>query len=173
MANPKTWSVLKEELFETFRKWQKVEWSITPEKNLTPRARYYSLDERLVTVRFRDGGKLIGLACASEPFAKDNLALLVLAIESLRMNEVRKIHRLVAGAYGLMYPPPPFRITEPDPDDEGDPYAILGVPASYPLAVIEKIWKAHLLATHPDVGGSEERAKRLNTAMDEIRRRRA
>jgi len=175
MANPKTWGVLKGELSETFRKWRVFDWVLVPEKNPTPRAKAYTPDERLVAVRFRLSGKWIGLGCSSELYACGNLQLLVVAIESMRMNDVRGVDRLIAGGYRLLYPPPAPapQPAEPKAIDERDPYAVLGVPASYPLAAIEKIWKAHLLAVHPDAGGNEEQAKRLNVAMDEIRRRRA
>lgn len=171
MAN-KDWKTLTKELSESFRKWRVTEWEIVPEKNPTPRTKYYAPDERLVTVKFRRNGKLISLACSSESYARDNLQLLALTIESMRMNDVRKVAKLVAGAYGILYAPPSPQPQAPRmvKDEPNDPYAILGVEPNYPLLVIEAIWKAHLRATHPDMGGSTEKAQRLNEAMSAIRR---
>lgn len=171
MAN-KDWKTLMREVSESFRKWHVTQWSVTPEKNPTPRTKYYSPDERLVTVKFWRDFKWISLGCSSESYGRDNLQLLALAIESMRLNDVRKVTKLVVGAYGIMYPPP----AQPPPPakiDERDPYAVLGVEPNYPLAVIETIWKARLRVAHPDAGGNEDQSKRLNAAMEEIRRRKA
>ena len=174
MATSKDWKTLTKEVAEIFRKWRVTEWAISPEKNPTPKAnKVYAANERLVTLRFRKNGRWLGLGCSSESFARDNLALLALAIESMRLNDVRKVTKLVVGAYSSMYPPatpPPVREGERPKVDTNDPYAILGVEPNYPLLVIEAVWKAHLRAVHPDMGGSTEKAQRLNAAMDAIRR---
>jgi len=173
MANNKSWRKLTSEVAETFRKWRVVEWALEPEKQPPLRNRYHLPDHQTVKIRWRKLGKQISLVCSSENTAPDNLQLLATTIETLRLNEVRKVDRLGAGAYSLMYPPPaPKTPVAPPPIDDTNPYAVLGVSPSYTLAIIEIIWKARLRAEHPDVGGDEERAKALNEAMDEIRRQR-
>ena len=171
MANNKTWRTLKDELSETFRKWRVTEWQLIPEKEPARRTKHYhSSEERLVKVRWKlPDGRWITLSDQSQDSAHANLQNLVLALESIRMNAVRKISGLVAGGYALMSPPAP----KPPPAavNENDPYIVLGVMPNYPLAIIETIWRARLRVEHPDVGGSEERAKALNAAMDAIRKK--
>ncbi|MFN8493868.1 MAG: hypothetical protein U0350_40090 [Caldilineaceae bacterium] len=175
MATNKSWHNLTSDLAETFRKWKVIDWGLEPEKQPAQRNRY---SQRTVKVRWRKLGKSISLVCASESTAQGNLQLLSLAIETLRLNEVRKVDGLVAGAYGIMHPPaaPPPSVYDAVEksllDPQRNPYGVLGVTPNYPLSVIETIWKAHLRVAHPDVGGNEEQAKLLNAAMEEIWRRR-
>jgi len=176
VANYKTWRMLKDEISETFRKWHVTEWELIPEKEPAKRTKHYhALEERLVKVRWRlPDGRWITLSDQSQDYAHGNLQNLALAIESMRMNAVRKISRLVAGAYALMSPPPGVRQAHPsvaEPIEANDPYVLLGVTSNYPLAIIETIWRARLKVEHPDMGGNAERAKALNAAMDAIRKK--
>lgn len=53
------------------------------------------------------------------------------------------------------------------------PYAVLGVRSDAPNDVVLAAWKALAQRFHPDrPGGSEEKMKRVNAAMDEIRKER-
>jgi len=56
--------------------------------------------------------------------------------------------------------------------DPGDPYGMLGVTRQAPRVVVEAAYRALVKARHPDVGGSEERMKAVNGAMEAIRRQR-
>lgn len=175
MAKNKSWPELVKEISETFRKWHVEEWSVSPSKAPSARNRFHSPEQRLVRVAWQlSNGRRIALSVSSEAIAHDNLHLLALTVETLRMNDARKITRLVAGAYALMQPAPP-PVTPPTPEPRAalnDPYVVLGVAPNYPLAVIETIWKARLRVEHPDAGGTTAQATALNAAMDEIRRRR-
>jgi len=58
----------------------------------------------------------------------------------------------------------------PDPDD---PYQVLGVRRADELSKIEKVWRSRVKKVHPDAGGSDSEASRLNNAMDKIRAERS
>ena len=167
----KSWKELMASIRATFRKWGVTGYQIEPAQPPRARNHYHTYGERRVRVRFRVGAKPIDLACDSETVAHDNLALLALALESLRINEVRRIDGLMVTAYRQIDPLPIPKAAAPTLD-ESDPYAVLGVEQRYPLAVIEAIWKARLRVEHPDAGGSSAMATKLNAAMADIRQRR-
>ncbi len=60
----------------------------------------------------------------------------------------------------------------PGPSSAPSPYAILGVMPDAPWEVIQAAWKAQCVKHHPDRGGSEERMKVINEAMEAIRKER-
>lgn len=167
----KTWADLVSEIRETFRKWKIVEWGLNPIKAPQRRDRYHTYGQRLVAVRYFYHGKFITLSENREDLAHDNLQRLAVALETLRLSDVRNISVLIASHYTQQAPAPkPPSSPPPPPKDTSDPYIILGVERKYPLPVIETIWKARLRVEHPDVGGSAERTVILNVAMDKIRK---
>lgn len=164
----KSWKELMSAIRSTFRKWGALSYQIAPQEPPRARNRHHSYGERSVTVRFHLRGRSVELTSNSKSIAHDNLALLALTLESLRLNKVREIEPLIITAYRQLDPLPTIK-TAP-PLDESDPYVILGVGEHYPLTVIETIWKARLRVEHPDAGGSNAMAIKLNAAMAEIRK---
>jgi DnaJ-domain-containing protein 1 len=108
------------------------------------------------------------LTMAKQDRAVDNLRVLYLAIEAMRLNEARGIAEVVASAYAQL---PPGRSAPALPTD--DPYAVIGVDRHDSLEGIERVWKARLWEAHPDHGGTTERTAQLNAAMDAIRKDKA
>ena len=167
----KSWNELTRSVATIFRRWHVTNWNIAPVNGPPPRNRYHSQGDRNVKLVFVKNGRHVALHCNSESLAHDNLQVLALAIEAMRMNENNGTDGIVVSGYRQLYPgSQPAQ--EQKTVDEHDPYAALGVDPHYPLSVIETIWKARLRVEHPDAGGSEVKAKRLNAAMAEIRRRR-
>ena len=165
----KTWRELVSAISTTFRKWGVTKWAITPQTAPDRRDRWHSPTQRIVRVEFMLYRNQIVLLEGKLSTAHENLELMANALESMRLAEVRGTHMLVANAYRQLYPPASAQLSEPQIDKD-DPYVILGVARSYPLPVIEAIWKQHLRCAHPDAGGSHEAAIRLNVAMDKIRK---
>lgn len=172
MIRKKSWTELLSNINSTFRKWKIVDsYLVEPRKAPKQRNQYHSPSDRFIKITFTAKGKKVFLTCSSELIAHDNLELLALALESMRMNDVRGITQYVVLGYAQMYPG-----RQPEAQkkvDENDPYVVLGVGEHYSLPVIETIWKARLRVEHPDTGGSEAVAKKLNAAMSEIRQRRS
>ncbi|MCE7982525.1 MAG: hypothetical protein DYG89_15140 [Caldilinea sp. CFX5] len=156
----------------TFRKWKIKDWEVEPVNPPARRDRYHSYGDRKVVVRFKLYNKQIVLVQTAKQIAHDNLEDLAQALETIRMSKVRGIEDLLVAAYRQI---DPVVITKSEPKppklDPTSPYVILGVEEHYPLAIIEIIWKARLRVEHPDAGGNADRAKALNGAMQEIRRR--
>jgi DnaJ-domain-containing protein 1 len=85
---------------------------------------------------------------------RSNLRVLFLAIEALRLNDVRGIADVVREAY----------LALPAPVRARDPFEVLGVRPDAPRAVIEAAYKELAKAAHPDHGGSTEAMSELNAA---------
>src|SRR5947209_10255232 len=93
--------------------------------------------------------------------AVDNLRVLYLAVEAMRMNEKRGISDVIESAY-LQLAAPAQAI---------DPYELLEIRPDASLEVAEAAYKAKVRNEYPDRGGSTEHMKRLNQAIHEIRKK--
>lgn len=89
---------------------------------------------------------------AQDTYAK-NLRVLWLALDDIRMADVRGMTEIYQAAY-LAIEAPKGR----------DPYEVLGVRADAPREVIEASYKALARSAHPDNGGSTEAMAELNDA---------
>ncbi|MDP9315381.1 MAG: J domain-containing protein, partial [Chloroflexota bacterium] len=97
---------------------------------------------------------------------RDNLRVLYLAIEDMRMIEKRGLKKVMRQAYGQL-PPPKTNIAVMSP------YNVLGVQPDAPMEVVEAVYRAKAKTVHPDVpGGSAEVMQQLNEAIAAIRRER-
>ena len=174
-ARKRSWKELITAINRTFRLWGIKKYNISPADAPDRRDRYHSPEQRQVAVRFIWFNTNIVLAESRRATAHENLELLALTVETIRLSEARGVEPLLIAAYRQLAPQktPPAPTPETAPPSN-DPYTILGVNPSYPLPVIEAIWKAHLRAVHPDVSGSGNafKAQAINAAMSEIRKRR-
>lgn len=164
----KTWRELISAIHTTFRRWGINRYIILPFEAPERRDRYHTRDQRMINVTFWIAGKEITLQQNTGSVAHDNLELMAIALETLRLNSVRGTDWLCSSAYRQMHNLPDR--TPKASADENDPYVVLGVNRNYPLAIIESIWKQHLRVLHPDAGGSHDATVKLNAAMDKIRK---
>lgn len=156
MNTTKTWAATYRELGEQFQRWGyhrgfHVNWSV---ENL----RGY----RDVTLRYQHANEPeVVLTMKNHPTAEDNLRVLYLAVESLRMNEVRGISDVVRAAY-LALPAPAY---------ERDPYEVLQVRPDSSQEVIKSSYRALTRLYHPDSGTSPDAAKmtELNAAYERVK----
>jgi DnaJ-domain-containing protein 1 len=157
-----SWSETLAALGETMRKWGVREWSVTPATMSSKIARkvFQTMEERTVTLRYLKNGAEVVLAMSKQDRAVDNLRVLYLAIEAMRLNEARGIADVIREAY----------LQLPSPSQHSDPYEVLGVRPDSPIEVIEAAYRARAKMIHPDKGGSEEEMRSLNEAMEIIRR---
>lgn len=161
----KTWAQTRDALTETMSKWGVVDWNIIPPAGLTPSqltTYQYTPSNRTVAVRWitRKERREMRLAMGEQSRPVDNLRVLYLAIEAMRMNEVRGIGRLIQDAYMQLSAP----------QTERDPYELLGLRSDCALEVAEGAYRAMAKMLHPDTEhGDTERMKELNAAIDRIR----
>ena len=141
-----------------------------------------TLEERTVTLRAvlpaREPTGRIGwrhqviLTVNREETALENLELLAKAVEWIRMAHVRRVDGLVVKLLRQMYPEPQAAPPPPPRQDRvgsTGPYATLHIANDAPLAVAEAAYRALSRQAHPDAGGTHERMRALNLAIEQIR----
>jgi DnaJ-domain-containing protein 1 len=170
ISTDKTWSQTLDDLDATMRKWGVSAWRTSPQR--PPRKRWYRADERRVDLTFERGGRSITISHDRQATPEDNLRVLYLAAEAMRLNERRGIAAVLASAYAQLPPPEDAAPVSPD-DPHADPYTVLGLQPGAPLAVAEAAYRALAKAMHPDAGGDPAQFARLTAAIEAIRKEKA
>lgn len=155
LTTNKTWSETKTELAECLRKWG------SPQYELECDARIFgSYNKTPVKLRivWKDGREIFWEYNLQER-PVDNLRVLYLAADAMRLNEARGIDRLVAQAYGLLAAP----------KTERDPYEVLGLRPGASAALVDAAYKAKAKELHPDTGGENAEMVELNAARDRLK----
>ena len=114
-----------------------------------------SREERAVTLRWIPRGKTakVVISMSAQDTVADNLRVLYLAVEAMRMNEKRGIDpELMRSAYMQI-----------GAADDGV-WTLLGIPPTADRAAIEAAYRERIKVAHPDAGGSDEAASALNAA---------
>lgn len=177
----KTWAQALQDIYDTMRKWHGVSYSsvevISPYMNMKAADRRkldragLSAQDRAVTLKFEwypeDARRMrvLMFTVGREPTALANLTVLAKMIEHIRVADVRGLTSPIVKAYRLLYP----EFAERQSSTSDAHYATLHVTPDAPLAVCESAFRALIRTHHPDVGGTHERAKRLNEAINWIR----
>ncbi len=158
-----SWDDTLRDLGETFRKWGIYEWTVSP---VRPRAKANSYhqtnEERAVTLIYMHGsGREVRLVMDTQSRCQDNLRVLYLATEALRMNETRGIGDVIADAYLQLAAP-----------SHVDPWEVLGVRPDAEIEIVHAAYRAKAKIAHPESGGTEEAMKEVNDAYDRIKKER-
>lgn len=93
----------------------------------------------------------------------DNARVIFLAVESIRLNEVRGIGDLLRETYAQL-PAGAAQAVRQRP-----PHEVLEILPGSPLAVAEAAYKFKAQSLHPDKGGSDAEMAALNAAIEKIR----
>lgn len=156
----KSWSATNTDLQIEFERWGVHDWETNYPRGARLEGFSQSEQDRTVTLRYNKNGKEVRLTMGKQARAVDNLRVLFLAIESMRLNEKRGIGEVLESAYkqlagGVM---------------KKSPWEILDVMPGSPLMVCEAAYKFKASKAHPDVaGGSPEKMKELNEAIALVR----
>jgi hypothetical protein len=149
------------DLTYTMENWSGItNWDVSNPKGAYSQRSIQSDEEKTVVLTFTKNGKVVRLEMAQQKSAKDNLRVLYIAVDAMRMNDRRGIGEVVENAYKQLASPTGFI----------DPYQVFGLQKGLPLAVYEAMYKDLAKKAHPDTGGSAEEFKKLNEAMDLIRK---
>lgn len=159
ISTKKTWSQTNTELQAEFELWGVKDWETNYPRGARLEGQNQSEQDRTVQLTYIKNGKEIKLAMGRQNRAVDNLRVLYLAIQSMRLNEKRGIGEVLESAYLQLNAPIPTK----------DPYELLGVRPDAPIEVVEAAYKAKVKQVHPDLGGSEQEMKMLNDAIQQIR----
>lgn len=160
ITTKKTWSQTQQELAETFDKWGVSDWQTNYPKGARLEGFRQSDADRTVKLTYIKNGKTINLQMGNQARAVDNLRVLYLAVEDMRMNEKRGIAEVLQSAYVQLEAPKQKR----------NPYEILGIYETATLEEAEAMFKAKAKRAHPDSGGSSEQMTELNEAITQIRK---
>lgn len=158
MAFRTTWSQTMGELEDTFRKWGVVEWQTRPLRELDKR-RHWETSEAKVELRFIKDGAPVVLDCGAHQTYAENLRVLYLAAEAMRMNEARGLGDIMRTAYLQLSAPGVAR----------PPHEVLGIQPGAPMEVAEAAYRTLAKSAHPDAGGDSARMAALNEAIAAIR----
>lgn len=176
LSTKKTWDQTLDDIQESFRKAGIRVWNVTPTRPAKTKVQHHSPEERTVTLTFTaKNGRQVTLTTNRQPRAHDNLRVLYLVVEALRLNELRGFAQEMAEAYRQSYPalPGPGVPQQPQtPAGPGavDPYAVLYVRRDAPLVVCEAAYRAMAKAWHPDHSGRADWIVTANAAIEQIRK---
>lgn len=113
-------------------------------------------------VTYMKNGKTVDLFMDKQETAKDNLRVLYLAIQALRLNELRGIGEIMASAYLQLEGPVGVR----------DPYEVLGIRPDASIGIAEIVYKQLAKEFHPDgIHPDATKFKEVQAAIEEIRSR--
>ena len=157
----KSWEETLWDLENTMKLWGITEWEVSYPRGALSKAWQQSEADRTVKLTYRKQGKPVTLLMGKQKRAVDNLRVLYLAVEAMRLNEKRGIGEVIESAY-LQLAAPAQAI---------DPYEMLEIRPDASLEVAEAAYKAKVRNVHPDRGGSTEHMKAYNRAIEEIRRK--
>ena len=150
-----------QELEEQMRLWGVTEWETNYPRGARSEAEQQKEIDRTVKLTYHKHGKSVTLVMGKQNRAVDNLRVLYLAVEAMRLNERRGISEVLESAY----------LQLAAPTQEIDPYELVEIRPDASLEVAEAAYKAKVRTLHPDKGGSTEQMKALNRAIDEIRKK--
>lgn len=160
ITTKKSWSATQNELADEFDKWGVTEWETNYPRGARLEGHNQSEADRMVTLTYKKDGHTVNLTMSNQDRAVDNLRVLFLAIESMRLNERRGIGEVLQQAY----------LQIAGPETKKTPWELLSIYPGSPIAVAEAAYKTAAAKAHPDVpGGSMEKMKELNEAIALIR----
>lgn len=176
LTTDKTWAAVEADIRAELKRWGADTYSLTagtpsPEgvKTVNPRptSLHQTPEQATVTLvahwpKWKNRPPLT-LRYNKQDRAVDNARVIFLAVESMRLNEVRGIGDLLRETYAQL--PPPAGATA---KIKRDPYEVLGVTKATPLLVVKAAYSALAKAAHPDAGGSNEAMAELNEAFDVV-----
>jgi hypothetical protein len=161
LTTKKTWHETMQELEDQMRLWGVTQWETNYPKGARSEAWSQKESDRTVKLTYTKNGKTVTLVMGKQNRAVDNLRVLYLAIEAMRLNERRGISEVLESAY----------LQLAAPTEAIDPYELLEIRPDASLEVAEAAYKAKVRTLHPDRGGSTGQMKALNRAIDEIRKK--
>lgn len=142
------------ELGQTFRMWGVTDWDI-----------HYTAKESKVSLWYMKNGRRVTLEMDTQKSSKDNLRVLYLAIDAMRLNDKRGIGEVVAQAYKQLEAPEGEIVVT-------DPYQLLGIREDTDLETAEAMYKIKSKKAHPDGGGNARDFEKLTKAIEIIREQR-
>lgn len=174
VTTKKTWSAILDDIEDSLARWRGVTlWRV--DTILAPRSstkQSQSQQERTITLHYTRKGRAYQIKMDRQRRAVDNLLVIWLILETLRLNEARGYAAEIAAVYRQEFPALPAPSAAPTPSSTG-PYALLYVRNNAPIEVCEAAYRALTKLFHPDVTGSTAVQQSLNEAIEFVRKEKA
>ena len=156
-----SWAQTMNELEFTLRKWDAKDIQVNYPRGARSEAWNQDEPARTVTLSFLKDGQRMNFTMNKQRRAVDNLRVLFICIDALRMNERRGIGELMREAYAQIAAPTSM-----------NPYEVLKIHPDTTLDVAEAVFRTMSTKYHPDMKpeGSAERFKEINKAIEMIRK---
>lgn len=153
-----SWSRTMADLEATFSRWGVREWDCRPMRELDKRW-HYPADPATVTVKYVRRGETVELSMAKHPYYHQNLRILYMALEAMRLNELRGLDEVLRDAYLQLAAPQTKR----------DPWEVLGLRPDADPETVDAVYRSLAKRKHPDAGGSVEAFKELQEAYEAVK----
>ena len=151
------WGQTKSDLIVCFERWGVTVYNVWPARIADARS-----DPRVIVEFKHPKGNTVSLTMENQLTAQDNLRVLYLALDAMRLNEKRGIGDVLGEAYLQLAAPEQYR----------DPYEVLGIRSDALATIIEASYKALAKVHHPDVGGDPDKFKEIQDAYERIKKER-
>lgn len=135
----KSWHQTQLDLSETFDKWGISEWTTNYPRGARLSGINQSAVDKTVTLTYTKNGKQVNLQMDKQDRAIDNLRVLYLAVEAMRLNEKRGLAEVLQSAYLQLQAP-----------IQKDPYRVLGIMPEAALEAAESVYRTMARKYHPD-----------------------
>ena len=152
LRTDKTWSETKAQLIDCLRKWGASNYELECDVRMYTSASKEPVKLRIV---WKDGREIFW-SYNQQDRPMDNLRVLYLAADAMRLNEARGIGNLVQEAY----------LQLASPAKERDPWEVLGLRPGASADEIDAMYRVKAKTAHPDAGGSDGAMKELNDARE-------
>jgi hypothetical protein len=95
----KSWQATMRELSDTMSKWGIKEWDTNYPKGARLEGMRQTEEDRMVHLTYQKDGRPVNLTMGKQARAVDNLRVLYLAVEAMRLNEKRGLGEVIQEAY--------------------------------------------------------------------------
>ncbi len=153
------------ELEDTFGKWRAVQkWGFQHTVSTTP-------GQTMATVTFEKGDSRFQVSCNRYPTVRENMRAVYLRIEAARLDELRGTANAEESLREYLQLTDGRRthngiLVHEDPDD---PWVALGlVRGNVTADIVRAVYQARMRQAHPDAGGTDEAAARVNNAYRQV-----
>src|SRR5438046_1452866 len=99
LTTKKTWHETMQELEDQMRRWGVTQWETNYPKGARSETWSQQEEERTVKLTYHKSGKTVTLVMGKQNRAVDNLRVLYLAVEAMRLNERRGLSSVLESAY--------------------------------------------------------------------------
>ncbi len=148
------------ELETSLQKWGAVEIDVNYPRGARSERWEQDIEDRTVVLRYKLKGKDVKVEMGNQRRAVDNLRVLYICIESMRMNERRGMSETMESMY----------LQLAAPIQEKSPWEVLGIFEGSDIEIAEAVYRQMALKYHPDKGGDPEMFKQVNIAIEKIRK---